>query len=344
MKRAIKIILILLAIFLLVLGVIWLIGRHTAKENGTAPLSFRQFIGLGGKEIPATGAGVGTGGANSSGFNNSGTAGTNGSGSGQNGNTNGNNPANASGIGSPNISQFTNGGITPSNSGFGNGNGNGIPPNGGNINNSSGNGTNGGINGGTGNNSGLNSGTNGSQGGVGSNTAGSSTALVCGDADTNITFTPQQLAQLDALQNRFYALAQTLHTDEDVATELANHDAFALKAAQVTELYNYCENKLPLVATAGAQLQKHVPTPFWNQWLASDTPANMWNTSGVADQDSDSFLDFSGLGAATQQHIAQNNLYNPTAPSSVMIDGSILGADNILLTPVVERILHVNLW
>jgi hypothetical protein len=45
-KRVIKIILILLAIFLFIVGIIWLLGRHGANKTGKTPLSFRQFLGL----------------------------------------------------------------------------------------------------------------------------------------------------------------------------------------------------------------------------------------------------------------------------------------------------------
>src|SRR6202012_388376 len=91
---------------------------------------------------------------------------------------------------------------------------------------------------------------------------GTDTTQVCSQEDTTIDFTPDEIAELNELQNRFYTIAQTLHTDADVDTQVANHDAFAVKADQVTELYNYCESKLP--AITDPHLQSHVATPFWH--------------------------------------------------------------------------------
>lgn len=389
-KKVIKIILILLAIFLLILGIIWLIGRHTAQKNGNTPLSFKQFIGLSSKTSSngtnGTGGGTLTSNFGNTGSNNGvgnsgqGTGGAGGN-SGGIGNTTGNsNIGGINGIGSnsignginiisaPTISQFTSGGITATNGYSGGASGNSTT-----------------ISTPTGNNTQNNSLT----------TAGApaNTAPVCGTADTTITFTPAQIAELNTLQNRFYALAQTLHTDADVATEVANHDAFAVKAQQMTELYNYCEAKLPLITDP--QLQQHLPTPFWQQWLASDVPANLWNTSGRQDQDSLTFLSFNAGQSAHLTDIHNNTmadlgdrdtsgitgpygLLNFGSPQSVLITGStvkgnsqktgIFGivappdplhltsgalpgetitsnpADYLLLLPVVERILRINLW
>ncbi len=333
-KKIIKVILILLAIFLIILGVIWLIGRHKAAENGSKPLSFKQFLGIGTELNPAqTTAGSGT-----SGFNSSTTGGLgNGNNTGPLGN--GNNGNTRQYVNQTNASQFTNSGTAPTGN-FGlNGPGNGTNGNGGGAN---------------GNGSGSNNG-NGGTGDNGTGIGSTNSALVCGSADTNITFTPTQLAELTTLQNRFYALAQTLHTDADVATEVANHDAFALRADQVTELYNYCEAALPNITDP--RLQQHLPTPFWHAWLASDTPANLWNTSSRPDQDEVSFLDYNAFDRAHMEDIHDNNTDNPDTvtrgpygllsfsnPQEVNIDGSSLTGDTQLLVPVVERILRINLW
>jgi hypothetical protein len=346
-KRIIKIILILLAVFLLVLGIIWLIGRHTAEKSGTKVLSFKQFIGLSSKESTSgNGSGSGT---NSASFTGSG----NGSGSGSN-NGAGNGANSAGGIGDSgvgdigdvtNVSNFTGGELAPTgvdNIGTGD-NGNGTP---GNSNN-----------GNTNNNNGDN--------GSGGSSTGGSTAPVCGTADTTINFTPLQISELNALQNRFYSIAEALHTDQDTATELANHDAFALKAAQVTEMYNYCESKLPLITDPN--LQQRVATPFWDAWNTSSSPANQfWDVNGIPQGtgteqvDSQSLLYFPP-GSATETYLTQthdNDQQNPDTsgisgpygqysfsnPGYVIIDGSILNPPAVLLMPVVEHILRVNLW
>ncbi len=85
----------------------------------------------------------------------------------------------------------------------------------------------------------------------------------CTDADQNIVFTPQELAQLRALQNRFYAVATTLHTDADVAAEFANYNTFDLKARKINELANYCTNHIAQVVAANPIYGTTVATPYW---------------------------------------------------------------------------------
>jgi cytoskeletal protein RodZ len=283
-KRVIKIILIMLAIFLLILGIMWLIGRHTAQKNGNTPLSFKQFIGLSDKTSSNGTNGTG-GGTLSSNFGNNGSnnGSGNGNGSGQGtggingsntgiGNNNGDsNLGGVNGIGSngignginmvsaPTISQFTSGGITATN-GYG----------GGAAGNPTTNTTNTGA--GTQNNSPTTTGTT------------VNTAPICGTADTTITFTPEELDKLNTLQNRFYTIAQTLHTDADAQAELTNHDAFEIKSQQATELYNQCEALLP--ALPEPMLQEHIATPFWEAWSTTDpTNPNLWQPIGPEQQD-----------------------------------------------------------
>lgn len=84
----------------------------------------------------------------------------------------------------------------------------------------------------------------------------------CSDADLNIRFTPQELARLQILQNRFYAISQSIRTDGDVATETGNHDNFKAKVDKVTALYNSCiaySQNLP----TNSQYRIRIPTPFW---------------------------------------------------------------------------------
>jgi len=296
-KRIIKIILILLAIFLFILGVIWLIGRHKAKESGATPSSFKQFLGLSTKQNTAQNiAGAGT--ANFGNGNN----GNNGSGDGSEGGNAYNNTTQ--------VSQFTDGGTSPTNgAGVGNtgvGNGSGATGVGstGNIGTGTGSGANGnGVTGVGTTGTLISDNRTAANGTSGDNTSGENAASTsiptcgpggtssitlpptCGTADTTITFSPAQITELNTLQNQFYAIAATLHTDADADAELANHDAFEIKAEQATELYNQCEAYLP--GLTEPVMQEHAATPFWRQWNdAADSidgadPNQWWNAEGV---------------------------------------------------------------
>lgn len=84
---------------------------------------------------------------------------------------------------------------------------------------------------------------------------------VCSQSDTQITFTPTEIARLRELERRFYATAEYLHTDEELAIETSNYDTFKLKTAKILEMYNYCQQKSPLLPDP--LLHKRVATPFW---------------------------------------------------------------------------------
>lgn len=369
MKRIFKIILILIAAFALILTMIWLIGRNQAIKNGKQPLTFREFLGLGTKKnnaqtVPgetSSDFGSGTKGSGANGE----TGGTNGTGTGTAGNPNFNDGSDN------NISLFTNGSFNPST------------------------GTIGGTDGtDTGN---TDTGTIGSGGstdtGNGSDTSSpgdsnTGSQPTCSDEDTNISFTTEELAQLNILQTRFYALAQSLHNDNDVATEVANHDAFTLKANQDLELYAYCETKLPALNQMGDNhLKLHVATPFWRSYYNDATipayvNARIGKTIPANDpaQDSLSLLTLTGLDVGHIQGVHDNNPDNPegttdilpgvsvirgpyglltfSKPGAVPITGSAVGTyngtdinsnnaktgDTGILMPVVEKMLHINLW
>ncbi len=83
----------------------------------------------------------------------------------------------------------------------------------------------------------------------------------CSEADVTITFTPSELAELKSLERRFYTIAESIRTDEDLAREVTNHDTFLIKEQQTLELLNYCKQKTPLLANP--LYQRRVPTPFW---------------------------------------------------------------------------------
>ncbi len=84
----------------------------------------------------------------------------------------------------------------------------------------------------------------------------------CSDADVNIVFTPEELADIKTLERRFYTIAESIRTDEDIAREVTNHDTFKLKGDEILELYNYCAQKSPRLTQT--TYQRRVPTPFWN--------------------------------------------------------------------------------
>ncbi len=89
----------------------------------------------------------------------------------------------------------------------------------------------------------------------------------CSQADVTIVFSPAQLAELKALERRFYTIAESIRTDEDLAREVTNYDTFEVKGLQVLELYNTCMQKTPNLPNP--LYARRVPTPFWNN-LADD--------------------------------------------------------------------------
>ena len=257
-KRIIKIILVLFVLFLIVLGGVWLFGRQQAKKNGAAPLSFRAFLGLGTKINNANPA-QGTLGStftpsdqpSSTGLG--GTAvGTQG-GFGQSGSIGG--PNGANGTDNVQVSNFTNDTQSLTDNTTFNGTGNV--------------GTGSGI--GTGNlagaGSGLsNSGTTSSSTGGNPTTGGATGSGLgggqCTAADTAITFTPQEIQQLNVLQSEYNNIAADLATTTDVSAENANYSAYKIEQVKITELENFCQANTPLLTDPA--LKRHVPTPFWH--------------------------------------------------------------------------------
>jgi hypothetical protein len=254
MKR-LRIILIILLIFILAILGAWMYSRNKATKNGATPPTFRQFIGIGTStktQKPSTPVDTG-----SSSFTSPDGITTSSSGTKQS---------------IPiKTSIFTNGGLTPVGS---------TPPD---VIIGPGGGTGSGGSGGSGSGG---SGTGGSGGSGGSGSGGSGTggsgivtAPQCSDEDTTITFTPDEINRLNALKNRFFAIAETLHTDADVATEASNYDTFKAKEAKITELYNYCINSQvftsaqatvvasqpygTVVPGTNGPINYRVPTPFW---------------------------------------------------------------------------------
>ncbi|MCC7436718.1 hypothetical protein IT402_02505 [Candidatus Nomurabacteria bacterium] len=117
----------------------------------------------------------------------------------------------------------------------------------------------------------------GSGGGIGSGggtggSGGSSSGTQCTTDDTVIDFTPEEIALLQALEQRFYALAPTLRTDQDLQAETANYSSYKILNQKYTELINYCENKAPLLPN---NINRRVATPLY-----TDSSANAYFSDG----------------------------------------------------------------
>ncbi|HVY36034.1 MAG TPA: hypothetical protein VG982_02040 [Candidatus Paceibacterota bacterium] len=138
----------------------------------------------------------------------------------------------------------------------------------------------------------------------------------CNDADLAIDFTPDEITRLNALQNRFYAISENLHTDAEAEAELANYNTFKSKADEATELYNYCLAESPLIT---APLYKtRVNTPFWR----------------------DSTRDSAGYisGATSTRNTLAQNLLNSG-------DWRVVNPENQdAAKRTLERVFQLNLW
>lgn len=235
MKRIITISVIILVVASIILGGAWLLSRNTAQKNGTAPLSFKEFItGKNGTATQTTKPG-----SIDSIFTPEGTDATVTKGA-------GNKPipvATSTFTDSTSLNPSS-GGVDILNPQLSPGNGRPITP-------------------------GVIPGTTIDQGGTVVIVPGASTLVSsgCSDADQNITFTQQELSELRGLQNRFYKVATTLHTDADVSAEIANYDSFDVKLQKLIALNQYCAQNIGRITTG--TLAEKVPTPFWHD-LSTD--------------------------------------------------------------------------
>lgn len=231
MKRALKIILILLLIIALILLGAWFRARRQSTDEGRPAPTFREFLGLGSR-APSTstdGGGLTPDGPSQGGRETPGTE----------------TPSETPATGGVAVSQFTSGPLTPAQgtvTGSGNIIGNGTSGSGA----SSGNGT---------------SGTGSTPSAPQAPTASATAGPACSDEDLNIEFTAEEIARLTALQNRFYAVAGSLNSDADIQREAANYTSYKAKADQIAELYNYCVAVAPRI-TAPA-FRARTATPFW---------------------------------------------------------------------------------
>lgn len=242
-KIIITITLIILAVFI-ILALLWYLSRKSAEKNGNQPMSFRKFLGFESKVQPPANYPTGEYGSDFT--------------SDQNSNSNNSSSDNADKNQTPinansstNSSNFTNSFSSPT----------GVGNNPGNSSNNSDSGSGSSSGSDLNNNGSNNSNNNGGANDQNPINLPGSQELVCSEADVNITFTPEELAKLQELQNRFYAVAQGLYNDSDVAAQIANYDTFKLKQTHINELLNYCQNAAPKITNP--IYQRKVPTPFW---------------------------------------------------------------------------------
>lgn len=235
MKRFISITIIILIVVAIILTGAWFFSRRTAEKNGTAKPTFRQF--LSGDTDTGTGLTPNDGSLSSVFVDDNLSSATPG--------------ASVTPTIGTQVAQFSSGAYTPTTTSEGTAT---------NGSNSSGN-TPG-------------SGVPGEVTAPGSTTVDPTTQTPasvpptiagpeCSEADLNIAFSSSDLARLQALQNRFYALSQALRTDADVATETGNHDNFKAKVDKVTALYTSCVQYSQAIPT-NSPYSVRIPTPFWH--------------------------------------------------------------------------------
>lgn len=302
MKRLITIILIIIAVAAVFLGISWLLSRRTAEKSGTTPQSFREFVtgDTGEGTTPSTPPGTIS---SDFGTENPDTPGAT---TGQ--------PGGIAGTLTPTTrtSVFTNTNLSPTTSNSprdtGTSVGSGIGANGSTP-------TNGGV---------LPTGSAGPTVPILTNTAPE-----CTDSDLNITFTADELKRLQALQDRFYEIAQTLHNDGDVQAQMANYTAFKLKQANYNELLTYCTDTLARNIPSTPALKNKVPTPFWYE---------------LGDIRYNPTIRFEGF------NVVRGNGEGDTPLGYIMGPGQIGGeVDSYRGNPDVfkrsmERLLRLNLW
>lgn len=131
----------------------------------------------------------------------------------------------------------------------------------------------------------------------------------CTVDDLEITFTPEELAQLKALEQEFYAIAPTLRTDQDVQLEDTNYAEYKILQDRMAELADSCEN---ITTKIPETLDRKVATPFY-----SDSKKDAY------------FID------------------GPT-PGDNVINMNCRNANNCSRAPLVlrwlERIFRINIW
>jgi hypothetical protein len=228
MRRFFTAILLILIVVIIILGGRWVLLRRQAVKSGQTPTTFRQFVGLGNSKP-----------ADSIKDNSLSSDFTNPNGSNRTGNNETTEPTTTKPI---KTSQFTTDTIMPNSATpltTQNIESAGKPPKTTDITVST-----------------------TATGGPGALVSTASQGPVCGDADLNITFTPDELSRLKVLEKRFNDLAPSLRDELSVQTELDNYDLFKEKEGRIREMYAYCQAQRPKLTNP--IYQRSVPTPFWN--------------------------------------------------------------------------------
>ncbi len=86
-------------------------------------------------------------------------------------------------------------------------------------------------------------------------------APLCRIDDLEIEFTTEEIAELKALEQEFYALAPTLRSDQDVVAERNNWSNYVFLNENFIDMTNYCENATPKLPSG---IKRYLRTPFWN--------------------------------------------------------------------------------
>lgn len=248
-----KVLLIILILLLVIGGIFYFRSKRTNTQPGGATSGFKSFFNFGSKQTPVTGTPTNE---TSSEFTTENPDGT------TTGGTTGTSQNNTSVFG-------TNTPFTPT------GGTSGSNINGGGVIGGGGIGGSGTVGGGTvggGGGTGSGGGIGGSGTGGGSGGSGGGGATQCSADDTEIEFTPEEIARLQALEQRFYAIAPVLHTDDNVQAEVVNYSSYKLLNQKYAEMIAYCESKTPLLPSA---INQRVATPLY-----TDASANAYFSSG----------------------------------------------------------------
>lgn len=297
MKRIITIIVLILLVISIFLGAAWLISRNTATKNGKTPQSFREFIT--GTAAPTTPLSNNPGDLSSEFTNNQTPSDTPSTTTGE--------PTSGGAV-RTRTSTFTNSGVSPSGTTPDQGSGGSVGAPGGTTTTTK-------------------PGTK-----VTTLTDTQVNALAtpaCTDSDLNITFTQAELDRLQALQDSFYAVAQSLHNDGDVQAQMANYTAFKLKQSNLQDLLTYCTQTLTPNIPSTPRLKNRVPTPFWYE--VADIRPNPT---------------FSLIGFNLQTGTGEGNAPLGYVMGPGQVGGHVTGMahDHDVFVRSMERLLRLSLW
>lgn len=313
MRKFIKISILILSVIFLILVGVWLVGRKQAQDAGKTPLTFREFLNLSSKRESGINIG-GSGDGLSSDFQGPQTGG--------NGSSSGGSPQQDSSVGIPEsetrVSNFTDNTIIPNTT-----NTETLPIDA--------------------NNDGVDDSKSIDDVYDGSKIVATGQTLnECTDRDLNISFTPEEIEKLQALQARFYALSQYLHDDSDVRVEQSNWSTFRTESDRITELYNYCAGNNyngDGYKIADPLLQYRVPTPFWRDERDPSKDTNSVIPASLTDLTS-------GALVAGDNYVTRFGLILGLKKDDVVASlNTIFGASEAnTRAHELEKILRISLW